>query len=339
MKFFSFPSSSNPKLTHQVSVYPDGKITCTCMGFKTPTKCWHVKQIAEKEGLTVVIGGELIRPTAPVEQPQSLFESLAIPIKPMLASGMKDDEELSDFDPDKYVGEIKYDGQRMIIQRDDEITAWSRAGNIRRLSSKIIKAIEEMPYGIYDSELMIPGGVSTDVVRLDLLEKSELVLFDIMRVAGHSCTSEPLRERRKLLEAAVVNIPKKSPVTISEQFRPSEQELKKIWDAGGEGAVLKKWMSQYQDGYRSKDWVKVVQEFAGEAVITEFKEGRLGPHSIIVAVDKDGVQVRMKTLNDAWRVDFALNAAKYIGRTIRFKYREKTRDKKKYRHPMADHIL
>ena len=334
MKTFQFPSKSSDA-THVVTLHDGGKLTCTCRGFKTPSRCWHVKKIAEQEGLTAVIGGELIRPAT---TPSLFGEPMICPVSPMLARGLKDGESIDNFNVRDHVMEVKYDGHRRIIRRAEEITAWSRAGNIVALPEQILVELRRMPFGIYDGELMIPGMQATDVKSHEYAGRLMLYIFDIMQVVDTPCMTEPLLERRKLLEVAMANIPLMAPVQIASQFEPSREKLQELWDGQYEGAIVKRWDSPYLAGYRSKDWVKFKEENAGEATIVGFTIGRLGPHSIINAVDKDGIEVNVKSLNDEWRADFAKNAASYIGRTLRFTYQNKTRDGR-YRHPMADHIV
>lgn len=46
----SFPSKSEPGEKHWVSVYDDDTISCSCRGFSTPSKCWHVRKVAKNLG-------------------------------------------------------------------------------------------------------------------------------------------------------------------------------------------------------------------------------------------------------------------------------------------------
>src|SRR3954471_23158967 len=97
-------------------------------------------------------------------------------IEPMLAQKPKSGKGITDFSPNDYIMEEKFDGHRMIIKVEagKSVTAWSRLGNERDLGPKLEKAIKEsLPTCTIDSELYFPGGTSTDVVKLENLDKLE----------------------------------------------------------------------------------------------------------------------------------------------------------------------
>jgi hypothetical protein len=344
MKKFDFPSRSNPIESHTVTLHDGERLTCTCRGFRTPNRCWHVKKVAEDLGLNVVIGGELIGnsitgykvATAPKQE--SLLEpAKEIPIRPMLASGLKDGQSIEDF-KNGWILEEKFDGHRLIVQVGPEITAWSRAGNIRTLAKHIRASLQCVAPGIYDGELCIPGGTSTDVTAIDKQDESRLILFDMLAIGAVQITDKTYAERRTFLEAAFEKCEDDTALRISDQFAVSAQELQKIWDSGGEGAILKRTAAVYQPDYRSRDWVKFKQEQTAVLEIIGFVPGLLGPHSKIALRDTAGVEIQVKALNDEWRRVFALGHERFIGKKMRISYQEKT-VKGKYRHPMADHIL
>jgi|SRR6185503_6503709 len=47
--------SSDGETKHWVVVYDDDSISCSCRGFSTPSKCWHVKKEAKDMGLELDI--------------------------------------------------------------------------------------------------------------------------------------------------------------------------------------------------------------------------------------------------------------------------------------------
>lgn len=51
----SFPSKSDPQITHYVKLSKSGDVYCTCFGFKSPKKCWHYRLIKNvlDEGVTL----------------------------------------------------------------------------------------------------------------------------------------------------------------------------------------------------------------------------------------------------------------------------------------------
>jgi len=122
----------------------------------------------------------------------------ATAIKPMLASAMRRGT-LSDYGTDEWVLEEKYDGHRVLVHKaGDTATAWNRprAGKDalpRQLAAPIVAALRHLPDGLYDGELVAPGGRSWDVARLDT--DKALVLFDVLEVLGEPVTSKPLAQR------------------------------------------------------------------------------------------------------------------------------------------------
>lgn len=272
---------------------------------------------------------------------------MPLPVDPMLARALPDGADISCFGRDAWILEEKYDGHRLIIETKGEIESfareilvYSRAGNLRVLPLHIRKALAWLPAGIFDGEGIIPGGTSTDVKAIDLQDRMRLVLFDIMRVGMADVTSMPLHERRALLDKAtsLVDVENEGVIQLSRQMDPTEANLKAIWNAGGEGAIVKRLDSRYEEGKRSPSWVKFKKELAATVTIVGFEKGLLGPHSKIVAQDDHGTRFTIKTLNDAWRAMFAEHASTYVGRKLVINYQQGTA-KGKYRHPRCDHIL
>jgi hypothetical protein len=377
----NYPSDSDMGVTHVVNIYEDDTISCSCRGFNSPTKCWHVKKEAAKRGRMLDVStwgaklGPAIDPNAPVietvekiKKPRkakakqvvlpvdddeadddnvepvikqsSFLPSLKVNgfVEPMCASALKTGDKLENYSNAQHVMELKVDGHRMIVEvSTDGVWAWSRAEKSRMLPPHIIKQLRLLPPGTYDGELYFPGGTSTDVTRLDIQHLLKLVFFDMLRVGSESCMDRPSTERRALLEVAL------SPLTTDEvsiiaQFPVSREALQQIWDAGGEGVIIKNTSIRYSPGKRSREWIKFKQELLMEVVVYGFEEGSLGPHSVILGRSATGVETRCKTLNDAWRADFAKNWKSYIGRTLVITFQQLTNTGSP-RHPMADHFL
>lgn len=332
MKQFFFKSESDSSVTHAVNVYEDGRITCSCRGYRSPNKCHHFREIAAKFGIDG-IGG----PEEPIAKQGSLLETgREIPIKAMLARGLKEEENVEDYSASDFVLEEKWNGHRMLIETGPEVTAWSRAGNIRILPSHLVKELNKMPKALIDSELFIPGGQSTDVTAIHLQHELELAIFDIMKIDGELIVNNQLFIRRGFLEKAAAKLGQ--PVFLSDQFEPTKAKLQEIWDRGGEGGVLKRLDSTYE-GRRSKSWIKFKKEIAEVGVIVGFEQGLLGPYSKVIALDKFGVTVSVKMLNDEWRAKLEREGGKkYIGWNLLFNHRGVTRGNRKYISPMMEHI-
>lgn len=334
-KLFTFQSSSQPGVEYTTVLNDGGFITCNCPGYtrRSVRECKHTKQVALSEGIT------------PAREPAQvgLFEEPAadsIPVQPMLASALKEGQSLADFNAREWVMEEKYDGHRLIVRKSERtLGAWSRQGNIRQLPPHLLRAVLCLPSGVYDGELIIPGGTSTDVTAKDKQAQARLVLFDMLAVGDelHPATDRSGLERRSLLLTAVhPGVPEV--ITVSRQMEPTMVNLRAIWEAGGEGAIVKRNTATYTPGRRSLHWVKFKKLEAAEVRVVGFEAGRLGPHAVILCEDAAGVPVKVKSLNDDWRATFSLNASSFLGRRLVIAYQEKTRDGR-YRHPMADHFL
>lgn len=354
MKTFKFASKSSGE-EHTTTLHDDGRLTCTCRGYRTPSKCWHVKEVAEKEGLDIVIGGiifghtveparttprTLLDFTRPNEE-KVVFESTANHfILPMLASALPEGQTIDHYAKPGWLLDEKVDGHRMIVHVSDQHTvmAYARSGIPRVLPAHIWNALTVVAPGTYDGELYMPGGTSTDVTALKLQHKLKLVFFDMLKVGDESCMDRAASYRRELLEVACSKL-KGDDVTVIRQFPVSQTALQAIWNQGGEGAVLKKIDATYQPGKRSPAWIKFKKQLAAIITITGFKKGLLGPHSVVCGIDESGIEVQCKTLNDEWRARFLREGGEgYVGRRLVISYQQKTVDGR-YRHPMFDHLL
>jgi ATP-dependent DNA ligase len=363
MQTFKFPSRSSGA-EHTVTVGANNKIVCTCRGFDTPGQCWHVREVADKLGIPSHARSKTpplpwaAQPTTIVPERVTHEHMNGVSttqrfIEPMLASALKETQSIEDFADADHVLEVKYDGHRMIVHvsPDRIVTAWARSGIARILSRHIINHAVFLAPGIYDGELFIPNGTSTDVTDLKLLHKHKLVLFDILSVyapqdhgrtdaEGYRSTLDlALKYRRDLLELAMSKVPAPldPEIFIAPQYAVTVEKLNELWDRGEEGAIIKDLRATYEPERRVKHWVKFKKELSAEVVVTSYKAGKLGPHSRIMAKDKHGVVVNVKTLNDMWRAAFARSPEFFIGQVLVISYQQKT-DDGRYRHPRADHF-
>jgi ATP-dependent DNA ligase len=270
-------------------------------------------------------------------------------IKPMLASAMLAEQTIADFENDAWIMEEKFDGHRLTltVAPDASIVGWSRPGHDRPaaprpLPAPLIADAKHLPAGAYDGELYVPGGTSSDVVRLDKADELRLVLFDVtalsvLGAAGANLCDRPLSERRALLELAVSACPKGGRVHVAEQKPVSLATVQGIWAAKGEGAILKRRESIYRSGWRSPAWVKVKKVAADVLTLTGFAEGKNGPYSVMELRHDDGRTTTVKTLtNDLLR---AIEKApeSYVGRCVVISYMGFTTSGQ-WRHGQFDHF-
>jgi ATP-dependent DNA ligase len=336
MKTQVFKSSSTPGVQY-TAVLTEDRATCTCPGWINNRKCWHIDEL---RGIPRG-GGKAKKVTAPQNVPLPLESIRPIPILSMQASPLPEGVDIDQFMGPGWVMEEKYDGHRRIIEVTEarEVYFWSRQGNLQTVPRHMLDSLRCLAPAIYDGEEIIPGGTSTDVKAGVNSGRSELYLFDILRVgASQDTTKLTLRERRALLEVASVNCEHIGPVRLSQQMEVSRTTLKAIWAQGREGTMVKKWDSRYQPGKRSTEWVKFKKFENTPVTLTGFEAGLLGPHSRLVAVDEFGVEVRCKTLNDEWRAIFATRAQEFMGRKFNIEHQGRLKTGK-YRSPMFDHFI
>ena len=327
----TFKSKSSNGI-YTCTLHDDGHLVCNCRGYLMRNvngirECTHTQKMQAKHGT-----GSAPAPAPIVTAP------VVERVKPMLASALPEGKTIADYNTN-WIMEEKYDGHRLLVEiAPSGITAWSRAGNTRQLSVALTQALHALAPGLYDGELVvIGGGTSSDVVRLDRLDGLRYVIFDLLRVGDVSCTRMPLAERRILLDKAA-SLADGGLVSIAPQWWPSQTALDEIWAAGGEGVVIKHLFSRYVEDSRSSEWIKFKKRGSARVTITGFEKGKSGPHSTVVGLDAYGIEVKVKALNHEWLALFAQRANDYIGTTMVISYNDKTKSGK-YRHAMADHLL
>lgn len=269
-------------------------------------------------------------------------------INPMLASSMPEGKTADNFDSNHqppmthWIMEEKFDGHRVVIRTgypSGLAYAWSRPGNERTLPAHIHDLMAQMPVGVYDGELLVPGGHSYDVTAGQNSGQEVLVLFDMLETNGSSIMKEPFSKRREFLELAFSVLDGMNlPVRLAEQFVPSQNKVEEIWTRGGEGAIIKKLSGWYSPGWRSPEWIKVKAVASATLTITGFRSGKSGPHSTCELEDTDGNKTAVKVLDNATLRDIATKGPEaYIGCRLVISYHERT-PSGNYRHPMWDHM-
>lgn len=364
-------------------VNAEGRLSCNCNGWvikkgAKPRWCKHCDFLVGKHGLTCEQRGDyfFVVQMGRVKVPApSAGEGLA-PIRaavdahqqgfvaPMLACPMPEDMTIDRFDPRDWAMEEKYDGHRVIVAIADlggetAVRAWSRpaarSGNriiARELPVHVRENLKWFPVGTYDGELIIPGGMSHNVVDAALEDRAQLVLFDVMKLLGRDVTREPYTVRRSYLVEIFKRASKATAkaVTLAAQLMPSMKEVERIWKRGGEGGILKRRSAPYQPGRRSPDLVKVKKLQETVVTVIGFEAGECGPYSKVLVVDGQGRKTSVKTLNSRELRKFAEEAGAgtghaalvpkhckrqvhpAIGRRLRIKFTDII-DETSYRHP------
>ena len=344
-------------------------------------ECKHTRKVAtdenlaltERDGQWFVVYGlvpmaatkVIHKPVTVPLQPQTVTDELQGFVNPMLASKMPDGKTVDDYDTPDYIMEEKFDGHRIIVRveskvygssamghgiggqtitrGDIKVTAWSRLGNTRTLPDHIRTVVEELPDGLYDGELIVPGQHSYDVTEGQNSGTEALVLFDLIEALDTPIAKEPYSVRRNFLEVAysTFDLPGwesvKKIVILAPQMRPEKSLVQEIWDRGGEGAIIKDTRSKYQPGWRTPDWIKVKAVLAATLMVTGYEASKNGPYSITKLMDDKGIETTVKTLDNQTLREIAADQNHFLGRRVVISYQEKM-PSGKYRHPMWDHF-
>ena len=196
-------------------------------------------------------------------------------IKPMLATLSEDA-----FDDEEWLFESKWDGYRAIAQITDAFRLYSRNGlSFSGKYQPIEEALKQQQHQmILDGEIVAynkdnqPDFQTLQHFGDNLNAQLVYNVFDLLFLNGHSTMELSLIQRKELLRDALIE---------SEHVKYCdhvETEGKAFFDqvskAGLEGMIAKRKSSQYHEGSRSKEWLKVKTARTEEAVIVGYTEPR-----------------------------------------------------------------
>ena len=367
---WKFPSSSGPGV-HTTTLGTDGRLSCSCLGwtrrrFGQVRECKHTKEVIAAESLRVETRGDYVYAVGLVTSPAPLPAATPVPRRPpsaasasptlidraqkaapMLASAMTDPVTGKAFNArfgKEWALEEKLDGHRVtaIVADDKTVSAFSRpragAGGAksRTLPPAIETLLATLTPGIYDGELCVPGGTSSDVVVIGA--PLVLVLFDVLELDGVSFASAPYAHRRRILLEELAGLPAgQTSISTVESVTPTWARVEAIWKAGGEGAVLKRLTSTYRPGYRTPDWVKVKSSHSAVLTVAGFDAGKSGPCSAFVLREPGGVETTVKVLGNDLLRQVSANPRAFIGRRVVITYQQRTASGT-FRHPIFDHF-
>ena len=191
--------------------------------------------------------------------------------------------------------ELKWDGMRVVAFLDDDgVRLQSSNGNSATNSFPELSALSELLVGfdslILDGEVVAIGDAGIpDFVRLqqrmhvhdreDALRRSvdvpiSYAIFDVLAVNGNDTLRLPLRDRRALLEQIVE--PGSHWLLAESHTDDPRALLDVVLRAGLEGLIAKRLDSVYEEGKRSRSWIKVKPRMRQEFVVGGWSEGRDG---------------------------------------------------------------
>jgi bifunctional non-homologous end joining protein LigD len=209
-------------------------------------------------------------------------------IKPMLASPSK-----VPFDGKDWIYEIKWDGYRAVAELEDGVVKfYSRNGiDFSGRFPSIVQALKKIKHNaILDGEVVLFNEKNIpDFQKLQLFENNLnypllFYVFDILALKGKDTRQLPLTDRKSLVKELL-----KRNKTIRYCDHIEEHGiafLEKAKEQGLEGIIAKHKDSQYTEGIRSKEWLKLKNVQSTEVLIAGYtapKGGRTHFGSLILA--------------------------------------------------------
>lgn len=266
----------------------------------------------------------------------------------MLAQKPKPGQTMATFDDDRYVGEPKLDGWRLLIHvTEDGVEIWTRNGKRHDGSLPTIEAElrENLPPGTWiDTEAValhvVDGKVTTSSSKVGKIlgsnpakaqameDQITLMAFDLLAHGGIDATKVPFGQRRELLEQIFAGAEWKR-TTLVPQLRPTEASYDALLAHGFEGMMVKDRKARYAPDARRQ--IKVKPELELDAILTGFTDGKDGFKGLIGAVtfgalDADGNLVELgkcSGMDMKVREDMTKNPGKYVGQPAEIKYLER----------------
>lgn len=204
-------------------------------------------------------------------------------IEPMLLKSCKE-KSLKKYEG-THIAQEKFDGTRIIIVKENnKISLQTRSGK-NDLASEYPVITSELlndahKQFILDGELVFINKKTGMVEFLTGLAKesresyeAKLMLFDVLEVENNSVRDAPQLWRTGWVDGFVSSTNFKHIAAVYTIIDEFDESYSQVIDGGGEGLVLKKKTAIYQDGKRSKDWLKVKKEDTADCFIIGLMEG------------------------------------------------------------------
>jgi len=172
-----------------------------------------------------------------------------------------------------WIAEEKYDGIRLIASKEGRAVSLVTRNDIDRSADfpGVVSALAKLPAPtlVLDGEVVIFD--EAHVSRFTLLQRRDgtgepvYVAFDCLYARGQDLRRRPLGERREHLEREVrmsgaLAVARRLPGTSSEAYEVARR-------LGLEGIIFKDEASRYEEGTRSRAWLKVKLRNEDEFVI------------------------------------------------------------------------
>jgi DNA ligase-1 len=213
--------------------------------------------------------------------------SPGVPVRMMLASRVKELDEVPSHLGGKLFVEYKYDGERVQIHKDSGggVYAFSRRlenithqyPEIIEQASKILRAREAIMEGevvaidpktgkLQPFQVVMQRKRKHDIERYRTEVPVALFLFDLLYLDGRELLTLPLAKRKEML---VKHIIETRNVRVGKFMKTGEMTevesyFQKAVAKGAEGVVIKGAESPYQAGHRGWYWIKFKREYQKE---------------------------------------------------------------------------
>ena len=236
------------------------------------------------------------------------------------------------FDEEGWIYEIKWDGYRAIAMvNKGKVNLISR--NNKSFNDKFYPIVTALQHwkinAIVDGEIIVLN--DQGVAHFGSLQNwrseadGELIyyMFDILFLDGKDLKELPLLERRKILKK---HLPTDSRLRFSESFDTSATKfLQQAASLGIEGIMAKKADSNYTEGDRTRQWLKIKANKRNEVVIGGFTQNENSAKSfssLLVGVYENGklhYQGKVGTgFNDKTQKEILSKMKKLVTTTVPF---------------------
>ncbi|XP_061196299.1 DNA ligase 3-like [Saccostrea echinata] len=217
----------------------------------------------------------------------SVKASLMTPVLPMLAEACRSVDQAMKKCPNGFYAEIKYDGERVQLhKRGNQFQYFSRSlkpvlpHKVQHFKEYIPKAFPTGDDLILDAEVLLVDNETSKPLPFGTLGVHKkaafkdatvcLFVFDCLHLNGENIMHKPIKERKKILESEMNEIPNRIMFSEAKLINDPDalQELMtKVFSEGLEGLVLKDTKSIYKPGKRH--WLKIKKDYLEQGTMAD----------------------------------------------------------------------